>query len=334
MKNKYFCIVFFIFPSLLFSQEKDEKSAVKVSIPLDTTIINRRDSICNEQPDSVWEQAHVVAEKIIEDAHKFLGTPYIYGANGPKAFDCSAFTRFLYKNFGYKLARSAKGQSKDGRPVEGDISDLQKGDILIFGSRKDVTSVGHVGIFMELDSTKKSFSFIHAAHGGVKITELKDSYYKQRFLGARRILPDFIRATLPIVGDTLSVDTTKTLIIRDTLALQETDQRIILFGNGKWAQIDESGRLRMPKGDNKILLSGDGTWISIDGSKVKIPILTEEEGSSTKENASDSLYHTIRKGDNLSKIAAKYHTSVSTLCRLNGIETSIVLREGKIIKIK
>lgn len=43
--------------------------------------------------------------------------------------------------------------------------------------------------------------------------------------------------------------------------------------------------------------------------------------------------HKIRKGDTLTKLAKKYHTTVSEICKKNKIKPNTILREGKIIKI-
>lgn len=45
-------------------------------------------------------------------------------------------------------------------------------------------------------------------------------------------------------------------------------------------------------------------------------------------------YHIVRKGDTLSRIATKYHTSVRALCRLNGISENTVLQLGKKLKVR
>ena len=45
-------------------------------------------------------------------------------------------------------------------------------------------------------------------------------------------------------------------------------------------------------------------------------------------------YHTVRKGDTLSKIAVKYHTSVNTLCRLNGIKQTTTLQIGRRLRVR
>lgn len=49
---------------------------------------------------------------------------------------------------------------------------------------------------------------------------------------------------------------------------------------------------------------------------------------------SSKVYYTIRKGDNLGKIAKKYHTSVSKLCKLNHITERTILQIGRKIRVK
>lgn len=44
--------------------------------------------------------------------------------------------------------------------------------------------------------------------------------------------------------------------------------------------------------------------------------------------------HRIRKGDSLGKIAARYGTSVTTLCRLNGLKKTSTLKVGRVLRIR
>ncbi|MCK5855890.1 MAG: peptidoglycan DD-metalloendopeptidase family protein [Bacteroidales bacterium] len=48
----------------------------------------------------------------------------------------------------------------------------------------------------------------------------------------------------------------------------------------------------------------------------------------------NAKYHTVRSGDNLGKIAHRYHTSVSKLCYLNGINQNSIIRIGQKIRIR
>ncbi|MDE6303959.1 MAG: C40 family peptidase, partial [Paramuribaculum sp.] len=44
--------------------------------------------------------------EIVDYAKQFLGTRYRSGAKGPKAFDCSGFTSYVFKNFSLSLGSS------------------------------------------------------------------------------------------------------------------------------------------------------------------------------------------------------------------------------------
>ena len=109
---------------------------------------------------------------------------------GGKEFDCSSFTRYVYKHFGYELTAYSAVQFREGRPVESYFQ-LQKGDIVFFGKKAGVRNIGHVGIVVSVDKEKGSFTFIHASvsHGVVEQTS-SHPYFMMRYMGARRILPD------------------------------------------------------------------------------------------------------------------------------------------------
>ena len=136
------------------------------------------------------KQAETLSDQVIAYARTFLGTPYKLGASGPKLFDCSGFTRYVYKHFGYEMTQYTGAQFKEGREVAS-FADLQKGDLVFFGQRGSVRNIGHVGIVVSIDEERGSFRFIHASSsGGVIESESTQSYYQMRYIGARRFLPD------------------------------------------------------------------------------------------------------------------------------------------------
>lgn len=129
-------------------------------------------------------------DEVVAYARTFLGTPYKLGASGPRQFDCSSYTRYVYKHFGYELTAYSAVQIREGRPVE-NYSDLRKGDLVFFGKRAGVRKIGHVGIVVSVDLEKGSFTFIHASvSGGVMEQTSSHPYFMMRYIGARRILPD------------------------------------------------------------------------------------------------------------------------------------------------
>ena len=124
-----------------------------------------------------------VAAQVVETALSFLGYPYVYGGSSPKGFDCSGFTSYIYKQFGYSLNRTCSGQLDNGTPVA--MSELQPGDLVIF--KKYASSAGrasHVGLYIG------GGEFVHAstAKVGVIINKLTDAYYTTGFVGGRRIV--------------------------------------------------------------------------------------------------------------------------------------------------
>ncbi|MEZ4806552.1 MAG: M23 family metallopeptidase [Flavobacteriales bacterium] len=54
--------------------------------------------------------------------------------------------------------------------------------------------------------------------------------------------------------------------------------------------------------------------------------------AAAKASLAARKYHTVRKGDTLSAISRRYGTSVSNLCRLNGIRQTSILRLGQRVR--
>ena len=200
-------------------------------------------------------------------------------ATDPRCSTAPALPSSFYGKFGYELGRTVPAQAGDGRELIGKLSDLQKGDLLIFATRANKRRMGHAGIFIGLDSTGTNFQFIHAAvHGGIQINNLKETYYRDRFLGARRLLPDFVPE--PAV-DSLALaaleQRTESSVVpaRDTLLLSPADRRIILFADGTWAVVDSLGGLSVPSSKERLVLAEGGAWHAVTPSTVRIPDLRD-----------------------------------------------------------
>lgn len=128
-----------------------------------------------------------LADNVINIALKYLGVRYRYGHSTPKGFDCSGFTMYVFNKSDISLTRTSKSQYKEGEKVDR-IEDLKKGDLVFFGGRRTIKTVGHVGIVTAVDSTEKMFEFVHACNRGVSIDKSTAPYYKRRYIGARRVI--------------------------------------------------------------------------------------------------------------------------------------------------
>ena len=126
-------------------------------------------------------------ESVVQTALQYLGASYRSGMSGPCAFDCSGFTSYVYRQQNVSILRSSRSQYTQGTPIAR-IADLKKGDLVFFGGRGSLRSVGHVGIVMDVDPSGNNFSFVHAASGGVKVSDSNEAYYSRRYIGARRIV--------------------------------------------------------------------------------------------------------------------------------------------------
>lgn len=64
------------------------------------------------------------------------------------------------------------------------------------------------------------------------------------------------------------------------------------------------------------------------------PVVYNNSSSSKSAGATTSKYYTVKQGDSLSKIASRNHTTVATICRLNGIKTSATIRPGQKLRLR
>lgn len=77
------------------------------------------------------------ATGVVAIAMQYVGKPYVYGASGPNAFDCSGLVQYVYAQAGISLPRTSYAQGSAGVHVS--ASEAQPGDIVYYG--------GHVGIY-------------------------------------------------------------------------------------------------------------------------------------------------------------------------------------------
>ena len=81
----------------------------------------------------------VSAEKVLQVAAQYVGTPYIFGGSNPRGFDCSGYVMFVFAQFGVELRHSVTAQSRVGIIVSPE--DARPGDVVIFNDHS------HNGIY-------------------------------------------------------------------------------------------------------------------------------------------------------------------------------------------
>lgn len=145
------------------------------------TIKMRTDNMLKRQ------ENEILANAMLSYAKNYIGRPYRIGSTGPKSFDCSGFTSYIFHQFGYDLLRTSSSQYTQGENVSRD--NAQPGDLIFFSGRRVGKNVGHVGIITDINPITGAISFIHASTSqGVRIDTLNDAYYSKRYIGIKRIL--------------------------------------------------------------------------------------------------------------------------------------------------
>lgn len=115
---------------------------------------------------------------------KYLGLPYVYGANSDRAVDCSAFVQQVYAEMGIKVPRTSREQWAAFGAVQGA---LHQGDLVFFsfGGKQ----IDHVGIYLG----RGVFAHANSYGSRVVIESLDSPYYKKVFRGARRVEAETVK---------------------------------------------------------------------------------------------------------------------------------------------
>lgn len=117
------------------------------------------------------------AAELVENALRYVGTPYVWGGAQPGGFDCSGFIYFLYAQMGIRIPRTADYQFAAGRPV---VGDPLPGDLVFFQTYDYGAS--HVGLYLG------NGRFVNSIGANVHVASFASSYFRSRYLGARRFL--------------------------------------------------------------------------------------------------------------------------------------------------
>ncbi|MBO1437416.1 C40 family peptidase [Meiothermus sp. CFH 77666] len=109
---------------------------------------------------------------------KYLGLPYVFGANSDRAVDCSAFVQQVYAEVGIKVPRTSREQWVTLTTVQGA---MRQGDLVFFsfGGRQ----IDHVGIYLG----RGVFAHANSYGSRVVIESLDSPYYKRVYRGAKRV---------------------------------------------------------------------------------------------------------------------------------------------------
>lgn len=164
--------------------KKVPHSRTQVRPPLDELALEEeawspRDSDKESEPGRAVSKS--VRALVVRTALAYRGGHYVRGGSGPRGFDCSGFTRYVFRKVAnINLPHTSSGQFRLGQKVS--VSDLAPGDLVFF---RRGGGVGHVGVYIG------NGQFVHASNPrrGIRVDSINHGSYRRRFVGARRILP-------------------------------------------------------------------------------------------------------------------------------------------------
>lgn len=129
------------------------------------------------------EQIETYRHALAKIAMSYKGTPYVWGGNTPKGFDCSGFMKAVYKRIGVDLPRVSFDQGVAGAPVKHNMSSLRTGDLIYFKKERGSGWPHHVGMYLA------NGWFIHCtSKKGVVIESLYTSKLTETVKSVSRIL--------------------------------------------------------------------------------------------------------------------------------------------------
>jgi len=255
-------------------------------------------------------------DNVIQHGDKYLGTHYTFGAaiGDTSQFDCSSFTATVYRELGITLPRTSRDQATIGVAVS--RNNLQKGDLVFFDTDGDHV-IDHVGIYA---GNNQMISAL--INDGIAYSNITSSYWDPTYVTARRVLSSN--------GGSSAVD-----ISTGKIGQSASSSYTVKSGDSLWSigqkanlSVDQIKILNHLTSDvifpgQKLVLSRATKSTSANGSAGKMV------ASPSKSSPSSSIY-TVKSGDSLWAIAAKYGISVAEIKNWNGLSSDVIYPNQKL----
>lgn len=130
-------------------------------------------------------ESRVYRERLVTEAKKYIGAPYVRGATGPEAFDCSGLVYTVsHDSIARQLPRTVKAMYSQVRIVPDDQK--EPGDLVFFRTTGD-GSISHVGLYIGNNQFISAVS--DGPNTGVIVSSLKESYWKGKYAACGKFLP-------------------------------------------------------------------------------------------------------------------------------------------------
>jgi peptidoglycan DL-endopeptidase CwlO len=127
------------------AKEKQAQALLDSLSPTQRTQYTQQQSQQNQKaqtpPTGLPPATNARAALAVAFAEAQVGKPYVYGAEGPRGFDCSGLTRAAWATAGVSMSHSSSAQAYEFPQVS--LADAQQGDLFLYYG-----SLHHVGIYV------------------------------------------------------------------------------------------------------------------------------------------------------------------------------------------
>jgi NlpC/P60 family len=158
---------------------------LRVNLPVNLPVdIARRVPV--DVPADVPMPASRSASRVVPTAEHYLGVPYVWGGESPgEGFDCSGFTRYVFRKHGVAIPRTSRQQATVGHRLPLSLRYLRPGDLVMFANSG--ARISHVAIYAGHNR------IIHATSSGgaVRYDDLgsrRGQWFAQHMVAARRVV--------------------------------------------------------------------------------------------------------------------------------------------------
>ncbi|MDD9148801.1 C40 family peptidase [Sporolactobacillus sp. CQH2019] len=152
----------------------EDESTVKVDSPVGLGLLSRKAVVFPSR------SRRASGERIVRNAQRFIGLPYLWSGMSAYGYDCSGFSFSMLRAGGYLIPRDADDQSAGGRKI--DPQSMEPGDLLFFAYNEGKGYIHHVGIYAG------GGKMIHSPTPGkrVDLTVLAGTVYEKELCAVRR----------------------------------------------------------------------------------------------------------------------------------------------------
>ena len=123
--------------------------------------------------------------RIIEEAEKYIGYPYVWGGDSPEtSFDCSGFVSYVFTNSGVRNVGRLGATSLYGACQKITAEEARPGDLIFFENTiSGEDGITHVGIYV-------ADGYMLHCGSPIGYADLSESYWQQHFYGYGRLARD------------------------------------------------------------------------------------------------------------------------------------------------